>query len=350
MAASRQIARDFRESSGLRRIGRILALLVPAALLVATAAHAARAHETVAPEGRGAFRDIQSAIDALPADGGTVTIEPGTYRGKIHVETAHVALVGAGARPQDVVIIADESAATSGSIYASATANIAGDDFHASNLTFANDWEANAAHGASQAVALAVWGDRAVFGHVRVLGGQDTLYLAQWPGRTTRQYFSDCYIAGHVDFIFGNARSYFDRCEIHGVDHDKVMYTAQSRNAPEEQGGFVFHDCTFTAGRAPGGVYLGRPWRPYARVVLIGGRVEPRLAPGGWREWKPGLTYDRETVTYAEYGTQYAQGPPQGSRIEQLTREQAGNWSLDAFFDHRTGWIYGTGQGEDGDG
>ena len=29
----------------------------------------------------------------------------------------------------------------------------------------------------------------------------------------TRQYFSDCYIAGNVDFIFGDSKAVFDHCE-----------------------------------------------------------------------------------------------------------------------------------------
>jgi len=323
----------------LRFVFGALILLTPWLFAPSAWARAGGARETVSPSGRGDFHDIQSAIDALPVTGGTITIAPGTYRGQIHVEKAGVTIVGAGRRPQDVIVIDDQSAATSGSIYASATANISGDDFHAANLTFANDWDSDRSHGASQAVALAVWGDRAVFRHIRVLGGQDTLYLTQPPGHTARQYFSDCTIAGHVDFIFGNARAYFDRCEIHGVDHDKVMYTAQSRNAPDEQGGFVFHACTFTAGRAPGGVYLGRPWRPYARVVLVDSRVEPRLAPGGWREWKPGLTHDGKTATYAEYGSSYVAGSPARSRITQLTAQQAAQWSLASFFHGRTEWI-----------
>ena len=164
-----------------------LLLLTPWLLAAPVWAQAGAPRETVSPSGRSDFHDIQSAIDALPAGGGTIIIAPGTYRGRIHVEKAGVTIVGTGERPQDVVIVGDESAATSGSIYASATANISGDDFHAANLTFANDWEADPAHGASQAVALAVWGDRAVFRHVRVLGGQDTLYLTQPPGRTARK-------------------------------------------------------------------------------------------------------------------------------------------------------------------
>ena len=30
-----------------------------------------------------------------------------------------------------------------------------------------------------------------------------------------RQYFEDCYIAGHVDFIFGAATVFFEKCHIH---------------------------------------------------------------------------------------------------------------------------------------
>jgi len=30
-----------------------------------------------------------------------------------------------------------------------------------------------------------------------------------------RQYFSDCCIEGHVDFIFGDSKDYFRNCEIH---------------------------------------------------------------------------------------------------------------------------------------
>ena len=52
--------------------------------------------------------------------------------------------------------------------------------------------------------------DRTEFRNCRFLGWQDTLYAA-----AGRQYYQDCYIAGHVDFIFGNAAAVFDHCEIH---------------------------------------------------------------------------------------------------------------------------------------
>lgn len=293
---------------------------------------------TVSPAGKGDFHAIQAAVDALPPEGGTIRIAPGTYRGRVRIGKPHVRLIGQGARPEDVVIVAGESAATQGSIYASTTTYVAGNDFRAANLTFANDWDRDPAHGASQAVALAVSGDRALFERVRVLGGQDTLYLVHGPGTMSRQMFRDCYVEGHVDFIFGNAQSYFENCRIHGVDHGTVMYTAQSRNTRDEAGGFVFSHCTFTAGRAKSGVYFGRPWRPYATMVLLDSQVETAMAPTGWREWKPGLTHDGRTVTYAEHGTRYLQGPPANSRMRALSDEEARQWTLEAFFKGDTAW------------
>lgn len=286
----------------------------------------------------GRYKSLQAAVDALPADGGTIRIAPGVYRGPLHIGKRGVRLIGTGARPEDVVIVNTRSSATAGSIYASATTHVAGDDFYARNLTFANDWEADPKRGSTQAVALSVSGDRALFERIRVIGGQDTLYLAGPPGGHSRQMFRDCYIEGHVDFIFGNGAAYFDRCRIHGVAHHTVMYTAQARNTKDDGGGFVFHQSVFSAGAAPGGVYLGRPWRPYATMVLIDSRVETPIAATGWREWKPGMTQDGNSVTYAEYRTLYTHGAPARSRIRQLTADEAQAWSIDAFFKGDTQW------------
>ena len=75
-------------------------------------------------------------------------------------------------------------------------------------------------------MALLVKGDRAVFRNLRLLGNQDTVYAGSCnctpDGEnciTARQYFSDCYIAGNVDFIFGDGKSVFDHCEIHSTAH-----------------------------------------------------------------------------------------------------------------------------------
>ena len=123
---------------------------------------------------------MQEGIDSLSENGGTVLIKPGTYREVVHVAKPHVRLQGLADGPEKVVIVYSNSAYSSGGTFHSATAFVTGDDFYADNLTFQNDYSRN--HGlqpqGSQAIALSVRGDRAVFRNVRFLGAQDTLFAA----------------------------------------------------------------------------------------------------------------------------------------------------------------------------
>ncbi len=79
----------------------------------------------------------------------------------------------------------------------------------------------NSAGPVGQALAINIYADRAIFLNCRFLGWQDTVMTNR-----NRQYFQDCYIAGHVDFIFGAATVYFKNCEIHC--RDKGSITAAS--------------------------------------------------------------------------------------------------------------------------
>jgi pectin methylesterase-like acyl-CoA thioesterase len=160
--------------------------------------------------------------------------------------------------------------------------------------------------------------DRAVFRQVRLLGNQDTLYAASAncnpdgdPCIPTRQYFADCYIEGNVDFIFGDAKAFFDRCEIHSTAHQGGYITAQGKHYASEDSGFVFRDCTLTAAPGVTGVYLGRPWRSYASVVFLSTVMGAHIAPEGWREWHPGETHYLDTVFYAEAGSSGPAGAPE---------------------------------------
>ena len=55
-------------------------------------------------------------------------------------------------------------------------------------------------------------------------------------------------------------------------------------------------------GRArPTGVWLGRPWRPFANVVFLRTQMGPHIEPAGWREWHPGETRYLDSASYAEY-------------------------------------------------
>jgi pectin methylesterase-like acyl-CoA thioesterase len=302
----------------------------------------------VAADGTGDYRAVQQAIDALPAEGGQIRVRPGVYREVLTVYKPSVQLEGADDARQ-VTIVFDKSASTAGSTLRSATVNILADDFHAGGITIANDFSARRplAPQGHQALALLVTGDRAVFRNVRFLGAQDTLYAGskscsseQGPCVPARQYFSECYVEGNVDFIFGNARAFFHNCEIRALTHEVVFLTAQSKHYAEEESGFVFDHCRVTAEPEAAHIYLGRPWRPYSTVVWINADLDAAIEPAGWREWRPGETNSLTTAFFAEFqsrgpGAAAAQRDPHS---KQLSAAEASRFSVSEFLAGTDRW------------
>ena len=291
-----------------------------------------------------AWPTLQAALDALPAQGGEILLAPGVYREKVTVDRSGVRLRGTGSGPRQVVIVWGDAHATVGGTIKSASLTVSGNDFRARNLTIQNDYQLHAQE-QSQAVALAVTGDRAVFERVRLLGAQDTLYAGskkcdREPCPVSRQYFRDCYVEGHVDFIFGDAKAYFEHCEIRAIAHDEIMITAHSRTAPEQDKAYVFDHCRITADPGAQTIYLGRPWRDYARVVFMNTSMDAQVHPEGWREWTPGTTARLETAWYAEYRPRgkYRDVSRREPHSLQLTRDQARDWRKEKFLAGADGW------------
>jgi pectinesterase len=251
------------------------------------------------------FTSLQQAVDALPEGGGELRLGPGVYREKVLIAKSNVRLRGMGREARDVVIAWSDGALQVGGTFKTASLEVRGDDFRAQHLTVANDyWLRNTAP--SQAVALFITGDRAVIEDVRMLGSQDTLYAAtprcEGPDcRISRQYFRDCYVEGHVDFIFGNSKAFFENCEIHAIPHDEVMLTAHMRLSATEDRAYVFDGCRITSEPGVGTLWFGRPWRDYSRVIFLNTRIDAELHPDGWREWTPGETRRISTAFYADY-------------------------------------------------
>src|ERR1019366_6858168 len=165
----------------------------------------------VSGSGTGDYYSIQRAIDVAPAEGAVISVTPGTYHEVLTINKPNITIRSSYQDAGRTVIDAGKSAGTSGGTMNSATVNVRADNFTAENVTFANDF--NRTHEqvptGSQALALLVTGDRAVFRNVRLLGNQDTVYAG-----SKRQYFADCYIEGNVDFIFAMPRWYFKAAKI----------------------------------------------------------------------------------------------------------------------------------------
>jgi pectin methylesterase-like acyl-CoA thioesterase len=255
----------------------------------------------VARDGSGGFSTVQAAIDAAPTGSAkpyVIFIKPGTYREKIVVPSDKPFLSLAG-KPGDEPILAygdyaREIGADGKPLGTGRTASVSiqAHDFSATNLVFENTSGPHASVG--QAIAVAVDADRCVFDHCVFHGEQDTLYA-----NGGRQLYKDCTLSGCVDFIFGNAAAVFDHCNI--VSTDPGCITAQSRTAPDQPTGYVFLGCRLIGSAPKASVHLGRPWRPYARVVYLDCDMGPQIAPEGWDDWRDPAK--RATAFYAEFGS-----------------------------------------------
>ena len=101
--------------------------------------------------------------------------------------------------------------------FATPSTRILSDNVSVENITFQNTF---GPHG--QALAIEIAGDRVAFNNCRFLGWQDTIFADS----SGRNYFHDCFIEGHVDFIFGKSTAVFDHCEIRSKE--KGYLTAPS--------------------------------------------------------------------------------------------------------------------------
>jgi len=152
----------------------------------------------------------------------------------------------------------------------------------------------------------------------------------------TRQYFRDCYIEGTTDFIFGASTAVFDHCTIRSKKNSFV--TAASTPAGQAYG-FVFLACKLTADSTLAQkVYLGRPWRPKAKVVYVRCELGSHIVPAGWDNWKN--PENEKTAYYAEYRSAGPGANPAG-RVpwaHQLTAQEAKQYTLKQVLGDWTEW------------
>lgn len=256
-----------------------------------------KANAVVAADGSGQFKTVQDAVNAAPQNASQpyiIYIKSGVYREMIVVPSEKRFIRFVGENPENTVLTYHLDANRFGDdgkpigTFKTASTYIQGTDFQAENITFENLFGIG-----SQALAISVEGDRAIFHNCRFLGWQDTVLL-----NSGRQYFKNCYIAGHVDFIFGAAMALFDRCTVHC--RAKGYITAAS--TPEDQPyGFIFLNCEITGIPEAKKSYLGRPWRSFANVIFLNTKMADVIDPTGWNNWRDPAR--EKTARYVEYNS-----------------------------------------------
>ena len=197
-----------------RAAAKAVLCLPSAALFIAGEPLAAQTNLVVAPDGSGQFKTVQDAIMAVPSGSNNnpvvIRIKPGTYKELIYIQREKRFFKLTGENPTNTILTFNLYAGITNidgkpiGTFKTPSTTIDADDFTAENLAFENS-----AGPVGQALAIRVDGDRAAFHNCRFLGWQDTILLNRG-----RQYFEDCYVCGHVDFIFGAATAWFEKCRI----------------------------------------------------------------------------------------------------------------------------------------
>tara|TARA_R110000868_G_scaffold32933_1_gene119826 strand:+ start:24171 stop:25148 length:978 start_codon:yes stop_codon:yes gene_type:complete len=280
----------------------------------------------VAQDGSGDFTKIQDAINAakaFPDDRITIFVKNGVYYEKVKIYSWNPKISLIGESREKTIITFDDyfNKINIGrnSTFHTYTVLVEGNDFFAKNLTIQNS-----SGEVGQAVALNVNANRVMFTNCSFLGNQDTLYTS---GEGTKNYFKDCYIEGTTDFIFGDATVLFENCIIKSRKNSYITAASTPQNSTF---GYVFKNCKLIANESADAVYLGRPWRIYAKTVFINCEMGKHIKSEGWDNWsKPEA---EKTSFYAEYNCTGEGFQPEKrvSWSHHLTKSEAKKYTLDA--------------------
>ncbi|KAL3511557.1 hypothetical protein ACH5RR_024274 [Cinchona calisaya] len=256
----------------------------------------------VAADGSGNFRSVSEAVAAAPQRSSrryVIRIKAGVYRENVEVPSNKPNIMFVGDGRINTIITASLNVVDGSTTFRSATVAAVGESFLARDITFQNA----AGPSKHQAVAIRVGSDLSAFYRCGMIAYQDTLYV-----HTNRQFYANCYIAGTIDFIFGNGAASFQHCDIRARRPNpgqKNMVTAQGRTDPNQNTGIVIQKCNIDATSDLRPVlsdfptYLGRPWKEYSRTVVMQSTVTDVINPAGWYEWDGNFALD--TLFYGEY-------------------------------------------------
>ncbi|MGW7031436.1 pectinesterase family protein [Streptomyces xanthophaeus] len=309
---------------------------------------------TVAADGSAAHRSVQAAVDAA-APGDTVLVARGTYRETVNVPASKhgLTLKGATGNAEDVVITHDNASGTprpGGGTHGtagSATATFSANDITVTGVTIENTWERSAHPGVkdTQAVAVNASGDRQQYLNSRFIGHQDT--VLNWAPSATgqyRQYFRHCFVAGDVDFVFGNATAVYDHVNFTLRDRGAAAgglggYLAAPNTDAAKPYGILITDSTISSPARPGTYYLGRPWHPGASAVgqMVIRNTSLPAAVKTEGPWTDMGGFSWKSARFAEYANT-GPGAGTGANRPQLTPDQAAAHTARAYLAGTDGW------------
>ncbi len=316
----------------------------------------------------GDFSSLQEAILSIPdtpRETVTVLIEPGIYEEKVFIRKHNICLVGKD-RENTVIRYGDGAKKQRGDgtdygTFNTAAVFFSGSDITVRNLTFENT--AGPGRVAGQALAAFIASDRTAFYNCAFHGFQDTIFTGDvkdpvfmrlmlpdfiekstvpWLFDVNRNYFENCLISGDVDYLFGPSTAFFNRCRIESrlLSSESTAFITAASTPSNQEYGYVFYRCDITGEGGDGSIYLGRPWRDYAKTAFIECAMDKHIHPEGWDNW--GKPKAEAVSSYIEYGNT-GPGAAPGKRVsfsKQLTNPGIPEYfSYDKVLGGHDGWL-----------
>ncbi|XP_027340137.1 pectinesterase [Abrus precatorius] len=275
-----------------------------------------KADIVVAQDGTGNYKTISQGVAAAAKMSGkgrvVMHVKAGVYHESVDIKRTVKNLMIIGDGIGATIVTANHNVQDGSTTFRSATFAVSGEGFIARDITFEN----SAGPQKHQAVALRSGADHSVFYRCSFKGYQDTLYVY-----AQRQFYRDCDIYGTIDFIFGDAVTVFQNCNIYvrkPMSNQGNTVTAQARSDPNENTGIIIHNCRVTAAsdlkpvQGSFKTFLGRPWQKYSRTVVMKSTLDGLIHPAGWSPWSGNFALS--TLYYGEYMNTGA-GASAGGRV-----------------------------------
>ncbi len=280
-----------------------------------------------------------------------IFLHNGTYDLGTKVMTeipSNVSLIGENMN--DVVIVNSPDPATlteTNRSEATPTLYLSGNNVYLQDVTVKQGIDYGTGAITGQAQAVRARGDRQAYVRVKMLGCQDTYYINK---STIRNYLKDCYIAGDVDFVYGDGTAFLDHCTLYVNDtRSNGSGVICAPNTPaENQWGIVISNSTIDgAASADGKFFLGRPWNDSPAATYISNTFKILPADAGWTSMSV-----RKVLRFHEYGSMNVSGdlldlsvrstsacyPARNSDEPVITKEQADNYTVANTMAGTDGW------------
>ena len=260
------------------------------------------------------YKTVQAAVNSVDKANTkrvVILVKEGDYNEHLVVSSPYISLIGEDSEKTRIYYDVNELAGGDMDKRCAVRIESTAHNFTAENLTFENTYNylGDGSKSNESADALSSDADNASYINIRILGYQDTLCANKGT-----QYYYKCYIAGNVDFIYGNEpRALFNDCKlVFRYNANKNSgYVCAPKTSADAAYGLTFYKCQVLSedGCSGSKYYLARPWGADAYITWIDcymGKILRANAANPYADMSGNSAKAARFYEYGSYGPGYA--------------------------------------------